>query len=207
MAENNSYIWAVLYNTIGNENGVAGLMGNLQAESGLISYRLQGDFTTGYTKSVTYTDRVNSGEITKAEFISDAQGYGLAQWTYSTRKEALYDYWKNSGYASIGDVRMQTAFLLQELQNSYPSVYSTLVSATSILQASNKVLFDFENPQEQGPAVQAYRESLSIAIYNALATGEPVPIPVPDPSLPPELPMWLPGAVQDLLRRGVIYKH
>lgn len=207
MSENNDYIWAVLYNTIGNENGTAGLMGNLQAESGLVSYRLQGDFTTGYTKSISYTDAVNSGAITKAEFISDAQGYGLAQWTYSTRKEALYDYWKNSGYASIGDVRMQTAFLLQELQNSYSGVYSTLQTAPDILTASNKVLFDFENPQEQGPTVQAYRLALSTALYNELATGEPVPIPVPDPSLPPELPTWLPGAVQDLLRRGVIYKH
>lgn len=207
MSENDSYIWAVLYNTIGNENGVAGLMGNLQAESGLISYRLQGDFTTGYTKSISYTDRIDSGEMTRAEFISDGQGYGLAQWTYSTRKGALYDYWQNSGYASIGDVRMQTAFLLQELQNSYPSVYSTLQSAGDILTASNDVLFNFENPQEQGPAVQAYRLALSTAIYNALATGQPVPIPVPDPVLPPTVPDWVPGAVQDLIRRGVIYKH
>lgn len=207
MAENDSYIWAELYNNIGNENGVAGLMGNLQAESGLISYRLQGDFTTGYTKSITYTDRIDSGEMTRAEFISDGKGYGIAQWTYSTRKAGLYDYWKNSSYTSIGDVRLQVEYLLYELQNSYGSVYSTLQTAPDILTASNDVLFNFENPQEQGPAVQAYRASLATALYNALATGQPIPIPVPDPVLPPTVPEWVPGAVQDLIRRGVIYKH
>lgn len=207
MADNNEYIWAVLYNTIGNENGVAGLMGNLQAESGLISYRLQGDFTTGYTKSIAYTDAVDSGAISRSEFINDSKGYGLAQWTYYSRKADLYDYWQSSGYASIGDIRMQTAFLLQELQTSYPSVYNTLVTTPDILTASNDVLFNFENPEQQGPDVQLVRYNLSVAIYNALATGEPVPIPVPDPVLPPTVPDWLPGAVQDLIRRGVIYKH
>ena len=49
MSEYNDYIWSEMYNFIGNEYGVAGLMGNLQAESGIIPYRLQGDFTTGYT--------------------------------------------------------------------------------------------------------------------------------------------------------------
>lgn len=207
MADNNEYIWAVLYNTIGNENGVAGLMGNLQAESGLVSYRLQGDFTPDYTKSISYTDRVNSGEISRDEFIHDSKGYGLAQWTYYTRKEALYDAWQASGYDSIGDVRLQVAFLLNELQTSYSSVYNTLVTTPDILTASNDVLFNFESPQEQGPEVQLVRYQNSVALYNALATGEPVPIPVPTPVLPPVIPDWLPGAIQDLIRRGVIYKH
>lgn len=207
MADNNEYIWAVLYNTIGNEYGVAGLMGNLQAESGLVSYRLQGDFTPDYTKSISYTDRVNSGEISRDEFIHDSKGYGLAQWTYYTRKEALYDAWRASGYASIGDVRFQVSFLLNELQTDYASVYNTLVTTPDILTASNDVLFNFENPQQQGPDVQLVRYQNSVALYNELATGEPVPIPVPDPVLPPTVPDWLPGAIQDLIRRGVIYKH
>lgn len=207
MSDNNEYIWAVLYNTIANEDGVAGLMGNLQAESGLVSYRLQGDFTPDYTKSISYTDRVNSGEISRNEFIHDAKGYGLAQWTYYTRKEALYDAWQASGYDSIGDVRLQVAFLLNELQTSYPSVYNTLVNTTDILTASNDVLFNFENPQQQGPDVQLVRYQNSVALYNELATGAPVPIPVPNPVLPPTVPDWLPGAIQDLIRRGVIYKH
>ena len=47
MSEYNEYIWAELYNVIGNEYGVAALMGNLQAESGVIPYRLEGDLRMG----------------------------------------------------------------------------------------------------------------------------------------------------------------
>lgn len=194
MSEYNEYIWAELYNVIGNEYGVAALMGNLQAESGIIPYRLQGDFTSTYYKSIRYTDNVDSGAIDKTTFMNDQQGYGLAQWTYYTRKEALYDAWVASGSASIGDVGFQVQFLINELQTSYPTVYAALVNATDIRTASDIVLAQFENPADQSLAVKIYRASLGTAIYNEEATGQPVPIPVPDPPDTPDqptLPYWL----------------
>ena len=205
MSEYSAYIWARLYNAIGNEYGTAGLMGNLQAESGLIPYRLQGDFSQGYTKSISYTNKVNNGEITRYTFIHDSKGYGLAQWTYYSRKENYYDYMQ--GYSSIGDVAGAVSFLIQELQNSYPSVWSTLVSATDIATPSNAVLHDFENPQEQGPDVEIYRQGLGTAIYNEYATGGDVPIPVPPEPPTPTVSPWIYGAVSDLMRRKVIYRH
>ena len=51
-------IWNLLLADIGNEIGVAALMGNLQAESGLIPYRVQGDFSSGYSESIAYTEKV-----------------------------------------------------------------------------------------------------------------------------------------------------
>lgn len=194
MSDYNDYIWAVLYNQIGNEYGVAALMGNLQAESGIIPYRLQGDFTNTYYKSIRYTDNVVSGAIDRSTFMSDGKGYGLAQWTYSTRKAALYDAWVNSGASSIGDVGFQVQFLLNELQSSYPTVYSALVNAVDIRSASDIVLVQFENPADQSLAVKLYRASLGTAIYNDEATGQPVPIPVPvEPDTPdqPTIPYWL----------------
>lgn len=194
MSDYNSYVWAEVYNQLGNEYGTAALMGNLQAESGIIPYRLQGDFTSTYYKSINYTDDVVSGVISKAEFMNDGQGYGLAQWTYYTRKEALYDAWQNSGYASIGDIRFQVSFLLNELQSSYPTVYNALVNATDIRTASDIVLVQFENPADQSLAVKLYRASLGTTIYNEEATGQPVPIPVPDPPDTPDtptIPIWL----------------
>ena len=197
MSQFNDYVWAELYNVIGNEYGVAGLMGNLQAESGIIPYRLQGDFSSNYYKSINYTNNVNSGAISRAEFISDQQGYGLAQWTFSTRKADLYDMYINGGYSSIGDVTLGVAFLVYELQNSYSGVLSVLQNATSIREASDIVLHQFENPQEQGPAVEALREALSTTIYNEQSGGQPwptPPIPVPpDPPTPdaPTIPYWL----------------
>ena len=79
--------------------GALGLMGNWMAESGLEPGRLQGDFTQGRTYSRAYTDDVASGRIGRGQFGRDQKGYGLAQWTYYTRKEDLYDFWNGSGKA------------------------------------------------------------------------------------------------------------
>lgn len=169
-------IWSRLNAYISNPYGTAGLMGNLQSESGLIPYRLQDDFTPGYTKSVKYTQDVDSGVISRNTFINDGKGYGLAQWTYFSRKRDYYDF-KPLSVESIGSVYRGVDFLIYELQNNYPSVWSVLINATSIRQASDKVLHDYENPKEQGVDVEIYRESLGIAIYNQYSPLPPVPVP------------------------------
>lgn len=167
--EHAQYIWNYFKGKIGNEYGVAGLMGNLQAESGLCPYRLQGDFTSGYSTSKTYTANVNSGAISEYDFVHNGPGgggYGLAQWTFYTRKQNLYNRWKSGGYDSIGSIELACDFLWWELQNSYGGVLSVLKSAASIRQASDKVLHDFENPADQSTAVEEVRASLGQNWYN-----------------------------------------
>lgn len=183
---NKEYIWGALLSDIGNEYGVAGLMGNLQAESGLIPYRVQGDFSDGYTESISYTSKVDSGVISENDFVNNGPGgggYGLAQWTFPTRKQALYNMKKSGGYSSIGSVELACAYLLYELKNDFPSVYSTLKSATSIRLASDSVLHDFESPAEQGESVEILRSELGTAIYNELSGSPPI-----DPDNPPVNP-------------------
>lgn len=67
--------------------GVAGLMGNLYAESGLNPINLQNTYEKrlGLTDA-EYTAAVDSGSY--SNFVRDSAGYGLAQWTYWSRKEA-----------------------------------------------------------------------------------------------------------------------
>ena len=169
-------IWNLLLADIKNEIGVAALMGNLQAESGLIPYRVQGDFSEGYVNSITYTNGVNSGEISEYDFVNNGPGgggYGLAQWTFSSRKQALYDMYK-TGYPSIGDVNLACDYLLYELKTSYTSVYWTLVNAISIKQASDKVLHDFERPADQSAEVEVLRAQLGIAIYEEMTGSSPI---------------------------------
>ena len=72
-----------------------------------------------------YTAAVDNGSYTN--FVHDKAGYGLAQWTYYSRKQALFDYAKAAA-ASIGDLNMQLAFLWQELQG-YKSVMKVLKAA------------------------------------------------------------------------------
>lgn len=171
---NKTYIWNYFKGKIGNEYGVAGLMGNLQAESNLRPNNLQNSYETslGYTDT-SYTSAVDNGSYSKSSFVYDEAGYGLAQWTYWSRKKALYEMYKSGGYPSIGSIKLACDYLWYELQNSYKGVLSVLKSATSIRQASDKVLHDFENPADQSESVEVKRASMGSAIYNELTgTGD-----------------------------------
>lgn len=169
-------IWNYFVGKIGNEYGVAALMGNLQAESNLSPNNLQNSYenSLGYTDE-SYTAAVDSGAYSKSQFVNDQAGYGLAQWTYSSRKQAMYEMWKSGGYSSIGSIELACDYLWYELQNSYSGVLTTLINAITIRQASDKVLHDFENPADQSESVEVYRCSLGETIYNELSgTHNPV---------------------------------
>lgn len=177
------YIWDYVANACGNEYGTAGLLGNIQAESGIIPFRLQGDFTSGYTKSITYTNNVDTGTYTENQFVHDSKGYGLAQWTYYSRKQNYYD-WVQSRGGSIGSAENGVSFLVHELQTSYPSVWQTMVNATNIKTVSDKVLHEYENPAVQTESVENYRYNLSYNLYLTYGHGIP-PVPPTPPPTPP----------------------
>ena len=122
---NEEKIWNFLTGKGLNSYGAAGLMGNLFAESGLNPHNLQNTYEKklGYTDD-SYTDAVDSGKYTG--FTHDSAGYGLAQWTYWSRKEALLNYVKAAG-ASIGDLETQLGFLWKELAESYTAVLAVLI--------------------------------------------------------------------------------
>ena len=172
-------IWGYFKNKIGNEYGVAGLMGNLQAESGMYPDRVQGDIPYS-SYSQEYTAKVNNGTISEYDFVHNGPnggGYGLCQWTFYTRKQALYNMYKSRGYSSIGSIGLACEFLWYELQNSYSGVLTVLKNATSIRQASDKVLHDFENPADQSTSVEELRASLGQAWYDLYVgtSGEDIP--------------------------------
>lgn len=170
-------MWDYLLDKLGNEYGVAGMMGNIYAESGLRSNNLQNAYETklGYTDA-TYTTAVDNGSYTN--FVHDSAGYGLAQWTYYSRKQALLDYAKASK-KSIGDYEMQLDFLYKELSGSYTSVLSELKNAKTVLEASNAVLTKFERPADMGTAVQNKRASFGQKYYDKYAKKPVTPDPKP----------------------------
>lgn len=163
-------IWNYLMGKIGNAYGVAGLMGNLYAESALKSNNLQQTYekSLGYTDA-TYTAAVDNGSYDN--FVKDAAGYGLAQWTYWSRKQNLLNFAKAAG-KSIGDLGMQLDFLYKELSEGYKSsVLSVLETASSVLTASNAVLLKFERPANQGESVQKKRAEYGQKYYDKYAGG------------------------------------
>lgn len=163
---NEKTIWDFLFEKIKNKYGVAGLMGNLYAESGLNPQNLQNTYEKklNFTDK-TYTQAVDDGSYTN--FIKDSAGYGLAQWTYWTRKEKLYKFAKSEN-KSIGDLIMQLNFLWKELQG-YSTVLKVLESTTSIAEASDIVLTKFEKPANQSSSVKTKRQSYAQKFYNQFA--------------------------------------
>ena len=71
----------------------------------------------------------------------------------------------------------ETWFLLWELETDYSGVLAVLENATSVRQASDKVLHDFENPQVQTPAVEEQRAAYGQALYDEYAGSPPAPPP------------------------------
>lgn len=165
---NEATIWRFLKSQGMTDAGVAGLMGNLFAESGLNPKNLQNTYEKklGYT-DVTYTAAVDNGKYTN--FVRDSAGYGLCQWTYWSRKQALYSFCKAIG-ASIGDLDAQLRFLMKELTESFKSVLGVLMTTTSVREASDAVLLQFERPAKMNdPAVQQKRAGYGQNYYNQFA--------------------------------------
>lgn len=161
-------IWNYFKNKGMTDAGVAGLMGNLYAESALNPTNLQNSYEKklGYTDA-EYTFAVDNGLYNN--FVKDSAGYGLAQWTYWSRKQHLLAY-AMSHSLSIGDLEMQLDFLYKELSESYQSVLAILLTANDILQASNAVLLQFEKPADQSLAVQKKRAEFGRKYYTSFST-------------------------------------
>ena len=142
-------------------------MGNLDAESGLISNNLQNTYNTKLKMSDSqYTSAVDNGTYTN--FVYDGAGYGLAQWTYWSRKQNLLNYAKSKN-KSIGDLEMQVNFLCKELKENYTnSVYNILKTATSVQQASDAVLLNFERPYNAA-SQKTSRANMGQVYYNKYA--------------------------------------
>lgn len=194
---NDETIWKFLKGKGLNDFAIAGIMGNLYAESGLKPTNLQNAYETklGYTDD-TYTKGVDNGTYTK--FVNDSAGYGLVQWTFYTRKQALLDFAKAAG-ASIGDLTMQLNFLWKEIQG-YTAVMNTLKNAKSVLEASNAVLTGYEKPADQGEATQTKRAGYGQTYYDKFAIKAPAPVPTPEP---PAVSDWARDAWEWAKKNGI----
>ena len=148
--------------------GACAMMGNMQAESGCISYRVQGDQKPPYDYSRNYTEQVDCGNINKHEFIYDGPnggGYGLCQWTYHPRKKGLYEFTVERG-VSISDEQMQCAFCIWELQNENADLYQFLCSTDNVSKSAERICSEFERPAINN---FAFRINAAQGFYNQFA--------------------------------------
>lgn len=156
-------VWDFLKAAGFNDYATAGIMGNINAESGMRSNNLQDTYAREFGISdAQYTAAVDSGEYTN--FINDSAGYGLCQWTYHTRKKKLYDLAKAKN-KSISDIDVQLELLLKELKGM-TGLYNTLKNATSVRQASDAFMIQFENPYDKSDKRKEERASFGMVYYN-----------------------------------------
>lgn len=160
---NESTIWNFFKGKGLSDAGIAGIMGNFYAESAFNPTNLQNSYEKKYGSDSEYTANVDAG---KQSFDSSSGGYGLAQWTYSTRKQGLLALAQQRG-TSIGDLNTQLEYAWQEL-NSYGMV-DTLKNATDVTSATNYVMTGFEKPADQSINSLNKRAGYGQDIFNKYA--------------------------------------
>lgn len=174
-------IWNYLISKGFTKQGAAGTMGNLDHESGLQPNNLENSRNGILGSDTYYTSAVNNQTYSKNEFINDRAGYGLAQWTYYTRKRGLYELTVEQGL-SIADLKGQLDFLIKELETGFKSLLNLLKTTNSVDEASDAFLKQFE-----APAILNYKErrETSWIYYNRYSGGMPT-AEDPDEIIPDE---------------------
>lgn len=141
----------------------AGIYANLQAESGLKPTNLQNSYEKKLgMDDASYTAAVDSGAYTN--FVKDSAGYGLAQWTYWSRKQALLNYAKSKG-KSIGDGTMQMEFLVKEMSKA---LVTKLNASKSASEAAKIFMLEFERPADQSASAQNKRAQIAEDVLKRL---------------------------------------
>ncbi len=166
---NEVLIWNFFKSNNFSDYGIASIMGNLYAESGLNPLNLQNYFNSQLNYSdKDYTFAVDNNIYTN--FVYDCAGYGLAQWTFWSKKQELLNYAKKNN-SSIGDLNLQLSFLLQDLKNNYTNLYNQLKIIKDIELGSNLFLIEYERPADQSNSAKEKRISYAKDFFNKYGMG------------------------------------
>lgn len=120
--------------------GACGVMGNLMAESSMIANIAQ----RGMTK-LTDEEYRDKFDLYPDSCIRDGVGYGLAQWTFWSRKKALWEF-ARARTTSVGNEETQMLFIISELQTDFPGLWSFLCQTDNLYLATDRVCREYEAP-------------------------------------------------------------
>lgn len=137
-----------------SEAGAAAIMGNLRQESGYLANNVQNGM--GYSDE-DYVADIKSGKISREEFMNDGRGFGIAQWTYPTRKAKLYD---TLGKDNIDSLEGQLDFMCDEMGED---LRNSMKSASDVNSATTK----FHNKYERSADTSmSGRQNFAREVYN-----------------------------------------
>ena len=120
--------------------GVCAVIGNVKAESAMRANNAQDGMTR--LSDEEYTAKFDADP---ESCYRDSVGYGLCQWTYWSRKKALWEFTHGRG-KSVGDEETQAEFIIHELKTGYSGLYSFLCTTDDLYTATDRVCREYENP-------------------------------------------------------------
>lgn len=138
-----------------SEDDVAAILSNWAQESNVNPTTMQTQYIgpyrdTAYISNGTmsyspsqYIQLVNSGGITREQFMYDGVGTGLAQWTWYTTKGQFYDFAKEYAVAhntafDISNFNMQMDFFMQDMNTvkNFPYQHTGRISTRELLNSA-----------------------------------------------------------------------
>lgn len=161
--------------------GAIGTIGNLQGEtSDFDPMSCETSYLNRFKLTdAEYTRRADNGEIiyNGKYFEKDSAGYGIAQWTWCERKRNLLNYAKSQG-KSVGDLDVQIAFMIKEMQMQYTSVWKVVSTTTDYTKAVKICVTDYEKPANQQSAIEV--RSRYAKNWNTIISDKDVALSQPD---------------------------
>ena len=141
----------------------AGVMGNLAVESGINPRRVQGTPTPAGDKDNITVDGVT--------------GFGIAQWTYITRQQALADFANKAGKIS-GDLAIQLDFLYNESSTgSRAGAFEKQKTYTDVRSASYGWEDNYENPKTTHQELRVQMANGFLVTYGSGAANTTASVP------------------------------
>lgn len=137
---NQEYIWRTLRGNGFSEEATAGIMGNLEQESGMDPLADQ------YGKGLT-----------------DGNGYGIAQWTFNDRQQPLVAYANKNG-GSYKDLEIQVGFMIKEMEDGRIDI-KKMKNMNDVMEATVYFHDEFEGSLDTPEFVRNQRGGYSMKWY------------------------------------------
>ena len=157
--------------------GALALMGNWVCESNLEACRVQGDFQLDRRKSSDYANTIDRGLISDEQWCRDGRGWGLAQWTFWSRKESLLKLCRQRG-VSVADEKTQVDFAVIELKTQYKTLWEDMTTCgdEDLYKMTELICKKYEAPaynnvQERANAAVKLREELQGKAVESIDNG------------------------------------
>ena len=143
--------------------GACGILANAQAESELCSNNMENYYNKKF--GVTDEEYTQLADFEQINFVNDAVGYGLWQFTYYAFKQALWDTAKTKG-TSVSDVETQTETLIKILKTpEFSKLFRFLKETNSPENAAKEFMLVFERPANQSESAISTRAVFATEFY------------------------------------------